>query len=428
SAASFVFKRQTLLGVMLFELLRRERQSSVTGRVISCIFAIILGVLTGSWHEGFGVPVLASVGLLFLFFKEWRRAEVALATVGLICGIAFILLSPGFQARLDPYGNAASPWTPLRYVRLICDTLGFWIGALTIVVAGIRCSWRKLYTPGFIFWVSGGLTSVIICLCFIGGARVGWWADFCGVALMLQGLSLLWPALSRKYNALSLSIVAVFAVVTVAYWVEVDLYTVREAREYRRAIAMWRENPDESVFVEVLPKSQAPWLLGRMPQSGLENHPYFADITLRRFDENKAGFFPFPDELESMRGESGSMVADADGMRQVGDWFVMPGLPGDLVEPDLPDLADLNPEQLYKDRNFMMKYSTRSRWFATPVAVEIDLGGGWQPAMATLTGFKSPADGNYYTLVLPYLPSTLQNWLLFRLRGVKRVRIVLTRK
>ncbi len=394
----------TLLAVLIFYLLCSKRviwlQYSLT---------FLTGVLLGGWHEGFGVPVLAALVVLFIIFKDWRRADVVIAGVGIASGLAFIWFSPGFHERLSPKSEGFEI-TAVRIKVFLCDTFSYWVGFLSVIAGIIISGWKKILKPATLFLLISGGLSVIVCFIFLGGPRVAWWADFCGSVLLIQSLVNIWPAIAGRYrwrDAIPIWIIALCAIV---FWITVDCYVIKINRDYRQAISGWREDPYSNVFADAVTMSRRPLIIGRMPESmGYDRCMQMVDYTMRAGDRTKALFYLFPGELRDVTAESGEYVKDGKGARKVGEWFIMPGKTGDFMKPYIGE----DSEDIYYE----------SELIRTNVAAEIDFGDGWQPECANLYSFRSQRDGKYYTLIMPMPPVPLKRWYTGHFKKAARVRI-----
>ncbi|MDE7402193.1 MAG: hypothetical protein K2M87_02140 [Muribaculaceae bacterium] len=401
----------TLLGILLLIYLSPEKRGG-----LYTAGAFILGFILGGWHEGFGVPVLAGLIAMFIGFRECRRADIVMAGIGVGLGLAFIWFSPGFQTRF----GMVSARTQLNFntILIFClNSIAYWLGLISLIIALCKRCVRTVFTPDNVFWAFSGMAGCVVCFLYVGDSRVGWWSEFCGIAMMLRSAVLILPQSVKRYSVGSIIIVGSAAVFSITYWTMVDIFTIHFETNYRKAIAEWRKDPTKDVFMEILPESKKPLLIGRMPGSKLLFQ--FTHIPMR--DESYRGkpymcdelpcyyMYPIPEELKYITSARGTQLRDSYGMRKIGDWFVMEGMPGDYMKP-LP--ADL-PSEFYRNE----------RRIRTGVRVDVDFGKGWVPAYALIVGFHSQADGKEYSIVLPFVGFSFQNWYKNHLWHLKRVRV-----
>lgn len=90
-SANYIFS--SIIASLTLYFLIKEKYNIVT--------ALIAGLITGCWHEGFASAVLAGVVAVALFFKQFRKPATLVYALGIVAGVAYLALVPGTRARVS---------------------------------------------------------------------------------------------------------------------------------------------------------------------------------------------------------------------------------------------------------------------------------------------------------------------------------------
>ncbi|MEE0979779.1 MAG: DUF6056 family protein [Muribaculaceae bacterium] len=224
------------------------------------VAAWLLCGVAGAMHEGASLPL--TVGLLLYMIVSHRDPDrVKIRAVYLwpfIAGTLFVSLSPGIVLRAGGERIADDPLFPLMLKSTLLPAA--LIVALTIVSlsrAGRPKVARLLRSPMLILLTASVLSMVIGLWSGIVG-RSGWFAQLFALIVALRVVSGRYPWLFNHITA------TVATLLSLAYYLTLDIYQSRLNDEYARFLDDYTKSPRGVVFIDYTRDPGLPyWILGR---------------------------------------------------------------------------------------------------------------------------------------------------------------------
>lgn len=351
----------------------------------------VLGALTGWWHEGFGLPLIAGALALAMLFRKYREPGTWWAVAGLACGVAVVFLAPAMAYRMNENLHLEARHVVSSLIKGLALNVPYVVSAALVAVAVMKRRGGKdlLRDPLVVFSLVSGLASMAMIFVTFTNSRVVWWADLISIVCIMRVVELAWPGSWRVYRPWSGVIGGVLLGLLYAHQCVVAYYALEYRRELARCVAFYEANPGRSIFGRVRTGENLPALALNLPdvleyQNGLAPmSAYWRE--LGREDH----FYIIPEELCRVTSDSGRPLEGDSGMRQLGCWL--------FYEAD-----------------------ERIEGYPPTVGAEADYGRGYVPVQARLAEFVSEADGRRYVYVYLYT-----NWINQRfgtLRGVRDIR------
>ena len=281
--------------------------------------AVFLGFVTGWWHEGFSVPMIAGfVVLMLIWHKRYVSRKNLLMTAALIAGTLVIVLVPSFRERL----SITNPGGNLLY--LLVSTLRYFMpGILFVVIATLMLLSRRtrpvVLSPLCTFILVCLAVNYIIHVRTHFAARIGWWANLCAIMgivyLGYQYLKI--RPLSKKTGVVMKVVSVAAAVLLTAHLVCADVMTVKIRKETDNIIARYIAAPDvpeQDVFADFTDQLSAPMLAFQKPYYNLFTYNWQYIHTKRRYGK-KNTLTVIPPQLEYVDGTQGELLPG--GVRRV---------------------------------------------------------------------------------------------------------------
>lgn len=336
------------------------------------IWTLLLGIVLGWWHEGFGVPGACCVFVLLLGGR-FRSRAAWMALAGILVGLAFDMSSPGIRERArDSLGEVGvNIYTIIETLR---SQWVFFIGVL-LVAGGMSVRKTRIGLTGNTrLWgmLAGCLASLVLLIRIQGGDRVGWVCGLLSVPFCLGLIRLYWPRVSAGYRwAGGLAAGCIMSVV-IAGLVMIDVAIFRVRALHSRVVREIALNPKpQAIFDDYkYMREQSPLMIG-MPSwsfsgSGMR---YLSQYFLGKGEGHR--IYCVPRELERVTAESGSSVPGRGGFREYkGKYFA-------------PYSGPLLGQKVMK--------------------IELDFGKGYTSAFCIAGVFESKADGKRYVFIDPDL-------------------------
>lgn len=227
--------------------------------VWKCLLAGTLGFLSGSWHEVYSVAVLPGMAAFMLLLRG-RLGTLRLSVVaGTAVGLAFILCTPGFWARID--GVLPPPMLLLSALlhpsQLHPDVLrnsatGLGLNALFVPCALVALCVKRWRRRVFrLTWCVTAMTGIMLILTMVlyyhavRGARVYFYFDAMAISASAM---LLRPVCSTVRRLPELCTVGGALVLMLAHCVLVVALQTRLTREHDEIIAAYMASPDGTVY------------------------------------------------------------------------------------------------------------------------------------------------------------------------------------
>ena len=339
----------------------------------SALPAAILGFVTGWWHEGFSVPVIAGFVVLMLI---WRRHFVSrknlLLTCGLIVGTLVVILAPSFLWR---FGNTGSSIGDILY-NLVYVLRYYIPGLLFIAIAALMLLTRRtrpaVLTPLCVFILVCLAVNYTIHVRANFAARIGWWSNLCSImGIVYLGYSYFKIHPLRAKASAVLKVVSVLAAVfMMAHLAYADYMTVKVKNEIDNIHALYAVAPDEPgqvVFADFTDQLSAPAFAFQKPYYNTFNYTWNNNQCARWRYGKKYPLCVVPTQLEYVDGTQGDLLPG--GVRRIAK-----------------NIYYTRCDEAYECRGGTGKVKIRGRYI---------------PSLFYLTSFISKADGKRYLYIYP---------------------------
>lgn len=350
---------------------------------------LLLGLITGAWQEAISVPLLCALIFKYIFYKESRKMTLA-AIIGLICGVCFLMFSPGIQWRIGVevknHFQMNLPFFYLFFFRSWCVLAAI---IVVIISLAIRKS-RKNNQQKELFNI---MAVMCVVSCAMSGyvamtPRVGWLGYYISPFLLfgvLRSFSFSRPVWFRRTAKVSDIVVMIGLIWSLTLS---SIQVIRLRGQLLAAIDQLAEvsNPFEfdHAYVDVSFLGNHSPLLSRMPLYHSEMAScYFKEY----FDRNGpwSHLSLVPTVFKDFSPEKGTPIKGNDGFLKY---------KGELIRP-FDGLEE-------GERGF---------------TVEIDFGKGFVTATAIGAIFTNPNDGRRYIYVNPRL-----DWYMAHFKTIRGAR------
>lgn len=293
-------------------------------RMPGLILIFLCGIIVGAWHEGFTFPVLAGFFVLAACRKDFRRLKYFVAASGLSIGLAFLLTFPPVWFRIARETADHSVWFVCLMSTIMKHTvvLVFIIGEIIYI---INRHDRKEHFPVLLLFMT------VSCVASLGmeflltqTRRTGWWADVSAITGIMYMLGYLRFTHSPIIGRMSVALGWICGLLMAVYWVTVDFYTVRQAREYDEVIDLYVNKGESTQFREVMTFRQIPSYTLFVPDMGLLQSHMSLETISSYFRQDKP-LTVIPSELEYVTSQTGTEIGGPLSIRYAGDFLFAEG-------------------------------------------------------------------------------------------------------
>ena len=214
----------------------------------------IWGLLLGCMHEGFSMPLLASLIINLLIFPKTRNANTYAACTGLALGTVWLIAVPAFQTRVGglDYGFLESLFATLkRFAKITLMNPGFWAMLIVTAVIGIKKCLRLFVSDPLcaIFYIGIPL-SLLLATATNGTPRAAWWCDLMAFCLVPYLLNRAYPEFWSRYKRRNYAIAVLCLTSALGLTSVAAAMTFKTIGEYKELLLSLQKNPDAPVLNE----------------------------------------------------------------------------------------------------------------------------------------------------------------------------------
>lgn len=348
------------------------------------IKVVLLGFLTGWWHEAFGLPIAAGLLTLVLVDRRWRNRLTFSALAALVTGTLMIVCAPSFGVRTGSTVNVYISEILRKMPAVMVMTAPYWLYVCIFVFRLIR---RKAMREKalLVMMVVSGAVPVIITLVTYTQSRIMFWTE-CAAVIGLMTLFGRWKPFGSIRAGLVKGVMAALALLASIHLAYADYFTFRIRHEYMSALAQYRQNPESAAFVDVINSQTLPMIVLNMPDVLMFNSDMYQFNAYLDSDEPK--LHVVPRELRRATMETGEAIGGNMEARVLNGRLYTP-VPEGLEVPMHGMASEF-------DADFGDGYKKYSIWFVS---------------------FRSEADGRDYVYVHIY--TSWYNNHFRRLRGFR---------
>lgn len=318
----------------------------------------LFGLIAGSWHEGFSLPMLCSIASVMLLWpKKFLDAQHLIVSVGVAVGMILIICVPGTTNRTQIV-HWFQYFLPHTRVHII-DFLYL----LSLVMALFSRRSRKFVTSPITVLLLVNIAVAIFMHFALGFApRIGFWANVCSIMGLLY---ICHNCLNKSRRWINFTSIVVSAIMCAVLFVHLGavcyVTTILRKQTYELYRMAWN-NPRKPIFYDVLRSEDAPWIVMERPYFNIFTNSYNL-ICLNVLRGEDLGLAPVPMALRQ---------AHSDSLTQINGHWYMPA-------PDSIAVGNISE----KDG-----------------AVQIN-SGRWVPRKVLKICFISPADNRKYYYLYP---------------------------
>lgn len=376
---AFQFNYVVPSGLLMWAVMRLYRWKRGAWRAAG---TLLLALIVGWWHEGFGASLLVGVAAMCLFRVGPPSRVGLLVLLCVLAGMAANLFSPGMYDRLSRGMGKLPPLALWWFLNVFFLQWLFFVGILILGCAACVRRFRRRLAENTALPVLVGLCVGSLALLYVRDMpRVGWPCSLFSVPLVLAVLKAVLP---DRFPRMKITV----AVSAVLFWVPVcvglvlvDKEVLRLREQTRSVFRQFLADPTQRyVFAEYHCESEKSPLMMMMPAAN------FSISGWRFFNEYhdgcpSYGFYVVPRELEYVTGETGEALPGNAGFR------------------------------IYKGKMFTT--FGKKLDYAGPGIAMLDFGKGYKRAFCYISPFVSKADGRQYVFVEPNL-----RWYLWHFKTI----------
>lgn len=254
---------------------------------------VLMSLLVGLWQEAFGFPLFIGLVAMWLIKRDKR---IAIACLCLLVGLTWLYFAPGGQA------YRGTDWRPFSFRSNIINIFAL-PTIILIITAGIDYVRNRRIGHLLLFVVINAVISSSVMVYAEYGPRVGFW----GVYMSLAGF--MYIALRFHVGNYVKRIIAICLLIfTSVHLVVVDAECIRLRRDYDNIIAQSRIKPDETIFVPMVMRENAPLICMQKPYFGAFSHYNTMKILSLFYLPDGKFIRAVPKELQEYREGCGKKV------------------------------------------------------------------------------------------------------------------------
>ena len=290
-------------------------------RALPIVF-LLFGILTGAWHEGFSVPLIAGFTACLIFFPKTRTRNNLFLTTGLIIGLSFLVCAPSFWMRL----NSVSENKTLSLGHMVAIILMHPAFVLMLVFTGIALIRKtKLRFPLLICLIVAALCSFGIHIFSTKVPRTGWFCELASIfaILIISNSKPTKPGESKIWSKFSMVASLFLLGFTFIHLIIMDMNVIKIRNQFLYTIESYKRCPSEPIFLDFDTEHSANLLSWYAPDYTLFNAP--ANILLiSEYFDNGHEFRVIPSRLADASSENGIPVNSNLDIRQLDSHLFMP--------------------------------------------------------------------------------------------------------
>lgn len=330
---------------------------------------ILLGFLTGWWHEAFGLPIAAGLLSLIIIDRRWRNGMVFSALGAIVAGTLMILCAPSFGIRAGGTVDVSVGGVLKKLPMVLAMTAPYWLFISMVVYRLVRrkAMWSR---PLLVMMAVSGMVPEIMSLVTYTQSRIVYWTE-CASVIGLLALLADWTPAGCIRARIAKGAMVLLALLASVHWACADYFSFKIRREFMSAIEHYRRNPDLTAFVNIIDSHKLPLIALNMPNVLAFN----TDLSQfnHYLDDREPKMHVVPEELRRATMETGEAIDGNMEARVLDGWLYTP-VPEGLEAP-----------------------------FCGPSSeFDVDFGDGYRKYPIWFVSFRSEADGRDYVYVHIY--------------------------
>lgn len=293
-------------------------------KMLPPILYFVVGTITGMWHEGFSIPLLAGLIVATFCFRWMRNKHVYALTIGLFAGIIWLSSSPGIISRFTVVSDPSRDYffRQIGFKTLLHPGLLLLLGAIAVALLR-RVSLRTLTTPANTILFVSALVSYLIHLSSLLAPRSGWWCEFASMILLIRVCSV-----SRLYirrPVIARGVAVAVGLLTLWRMTSVDVAAIDISRDFREALRQYAAAPGKTIFMNFVTEHDAPLINLFAPDYTLFISPYYSFFHNYYLNApESAKMIVIPAKLRYITAQSGESIDGNAGVRHLDATMFMP--------------------------------------------------------------------------------------------------------
>ncbi len=293
---------------------------------IAGIFAV--GLILGAWNEALSLPFLAGTVIVCLFYRPFRNRYVYACIAGMVMGILWLLLAPGFAVRYATIDHSyATGFVSVlkRFAKIVSMHPSAVVLVVTELWIAVRKGFKRLAMSPVVCLVSvSALFSITLSFITTGMPRSAWWSDMISVIGILYLLQKNYGSYWNRYRGSSIFIGMFLMTVTGLSLVLTDIFVVKAASECRTVIDSYLDNPQGNVYNDWLSDIDDPILMlskfDTYPEGYLSLYPSWH---LNKNDMTSGRINIVPERLKAITPIEGEALPGEGCVRRVDNFYVI---------------------------------------------------------------------------------------------------------
>lgn len=223
---------------------------------------VFLFLLIGAWQEAVALPLIIGLGVLSIFYKEYRTRHIIIYAVALTIGLAWLFMVPGARE----YRAEAGALFAFRMGILLAFAAP---GGLYAVLCAIKLLRHRNLPAYQALLLAIAISSALIMLFIPAGPRLG----TASVISSIAGITaIICEHRGRIVGAMSVLAYG-FAIIHLLF---VFGYSLHEQRVYRDVIRQYQQNPQEAIYASFTLREYAPLITMQKPY--FDTYAHYSNI------------------------------------------------------------------------------------------------------------------------------------------------------
>lgn len=343
--------------------------------------------LASACHEVAGVPMLAGIMFVAIFFRRRRGWATYMAIAGIIAGGLLLLYSPGMQYRttmVSPWSVASVSFMQLEFVPVYLMWIG-WLACVSFPKLRLKMKDRL---PDLTLSAVVAVVAAFLSLKSLSYPRGMMLADILAVVSLMIMAEKFFPEICLEYTLPTKILAVPLLCLVYTQQAIVARYTLQIRKQQELMIESYLSKGRSAFFGKSPTLAHMPLIAGYMPESRYVIHSQ-AFYWYYLFYVDGKNPVVFPEELRYVDGKKGRLVNAEQNIREIGGYYYVPCR-------DIGNFERISHDPLY-----------------------CDFGQGEVKASAVLFKFMSEADGEDYMWIVPEF-----DWYVSHFKQPRKMRIV----
>lgn len=283
------------------------------------ILIVLVGVLVGSWHEGFSVPAFAGAVSCILFCRAFRRDAIYCGLAGIFIGICTFIISPSFINRIN-LEISHHQYVLYRLVRVLLGHPAYSVLILSLLFCVVNNKISAFARqPLGIFIIVSATVSMVIQFMVADARRAAWWADMISIVGIMCICRILFVNCKPGFKTINSWLSVIMMVLTIVHWGYVDYFVYKIKHQMPTVLSEHINGKKRVVFTDAVSFYDLPMICMNVPDAGILLSPgtmramnnYYHDGDIENY------LTVIPESLRAVTETSGEEIEGGSGLRKV---------------------------------------------------------------------------------------------------------------